>query len=610
MTSLDLYADSTPMVYSLGATDAFAQLTPDQKLYAHYMSRATELLDKVGEAIVAPDPAALGYPSSGSVSCYYPGSPTITPEEIKTISWFLLSEGIFLENTRLRKIDMGNGPPGFQVLVASAEAPATEVNTFKLPENAGVVKVFQGDHAPQLRDVGKSIEQALPFARSEQQRLYLQRFMEYFRTGNVLDQKSGSIAWVEDESPPVETIVGFIEPYRDPAGIRWEWMGLVALQNEEKTKIFHELADHAEIFIQEMPWTQIEFQSEQGRFGPFENDIFIRPDFVSLEILSFCVPNCWTGIAAPTFPDIRASHGRKNMYFSNRAAAFNASEHVPFISPADYDQYLQTRHLSFEVIVAAHELIGHGCGKILEESQPGVFNFDPQNPPTDPLTGMKVNSWYKPTETPKSVLGPIYNAINECLAESIALYLISNHQLLDIFKVGQKTTLDYRTFEYHTYLQIISMGIGALLSYDSATAKWGQAHDRARFGMVKCLHQAGQGLLEIREHNRPEEDPDLEIILNKDLISSVARPSLSTLIMRLQIYRCTANVNATTDYMEELTSVNGQYARWRAAVLAKKQKRPLFVQANTVLGEDHSVDLKEYPATLEGLIQSWVDRDI
>lgn len=41
--------------------------------------------------------------------------------------------------------------------------------------------------------------------------------------------------------------------------------------------------------------------------------------------------------------------------------------------------------------------------------------------------------------------------------------------------------------------------------------------------------------------------------------------------------------------------------------MAKKQPRKIFVQPNTVL-DGSQVKLKEYDASVEGLIQSWVER--
>ena len=44
-------------------------------------------------------------------------------------------------------------------------------------------------------------------------------------------------------------------------------------------------------------------------------------------------------------------------------------------------------------------------------------------------------------------------------------------------------------------------------------------------------------------------------------------------------------------------------------MIAHRQPRGLFIHANTFLEGDEII-LKEYPMTKEGLIQSWMDRDL
>lgn len=43
--------------------------------------------------------------------------------------------------------------------------------------------------------------------------------------------------------------------------------------------------------------------------------------------------------------------------------------------------------------VANHELLGHGSGKEFQEAADGTFNFDREL--LNPLTGRKIESWYK-----------------------------------------------------------------------------------------------------------------------------------------------------------------------------------------------------------------------
>lgn len=49
----------------------------------------------------------------------------------------------------------------------------------------------------------------------------------------------------------------------------------------------------------------------------------------------------------------------------------------------------------------------------------------------------------------------------------------------------------------------------------------------------------------------------------------------------------------------------------RQVVLANRQPRKVFVQANTYLDESSGkVTCKQYEPTLEGMIQSWAERQI
>lgn len=123
-----------------------------------------------------------------------------------------------------------------------------------------------------------ALKEAEAFARNAAQIQCLRDLADYLQSGDVLKQKEASISWLKDVAPPVETVVGFIEAYRDP--LRREWMGLVAIQNKEETSTFNLLVDNAEKLIAEMPWNTDPLLIAQR---PFENPVYSRPDFMSLE---------------------------------------------------------------------------------------------------------------------------------------------------------------------------------------------------------------------------------------------------------------------------------------------------------------------------------------
>lgn len=61
-----------------------------------------------------------------------------------------------------------------------------------------------------------------------------------------------------------------------------------------------------------------------------------------------------------------------------------------------------------------------------------------------------------------------------------------------------------------------------------------------------------------------------------------------------------------------MTNVDEEFwgKKVRDEVLSVKQPRKVFVQANTYLRDDGSVELVEYEPTLEGMIKSYAERDV
>lgn len=102
---------------------------------------------------------------------------------------------------------------------------------------------------------------------------------------------------------------------------------------------------------------------------------------------------------------------------------------------------------------------------------------------------------------------------------------------------------------------------------------------------------------------------NLTVRVDRSKIIPHGKPALGRMLLRLHMYRCTADVQSCRDYYEELSNVDGEYLGWRKIVLSKREPRWVFVQANTFL-DGEQVILKEYEATTIGVIQSWVERGV
>lgn len=72
--------------------------------------------------------------------------------------------------------------------------------------------------------------------------------------------------------------MGFVEPYRDPHGVRAEFESLVAIADDGETAMLAKLVELSPRFIRRLPWAT---EDNDGK-GPFEKSLFEPPDFSSI----------------------------------------------------------------------------------------------------------------------------------------------------------------------------------------------------------------------------------------------------------------------------------------------------------------------------------------
>jgi dipeptidyl-peptidase-3 len=321
-------------------------------------------------------------------------------------------------------------------------------------------------------------------------------------------------------------------------------------------------------------------------------------------------PRIPAGINIPNYDDIRQTEGFKNVSLGNVLGAKAPNEPIPFIKDADLEVYQKYRDEAFEVQVGLHELLGHGCGKLLQETSPGEYNFDVKNPPISPIDNKPVKTWYKPGQTWGSVFGSTAASYEECRAECVAMALSCDFSILTIFGFGDgKEDINGPAGDvlYASYLSMARAGVAALQFWDPKARKWGQAHMQARFSILRTFLDAGPEFASL--DHKSDDLSDLTIKIDRNKILSHGRPAVEKYLQKLHIYKSTADVEAGTKLYNDITEVDEFFAtKVRPAVLAKKTPRKVFVQANTVL-EGDKVVLKEYESTAVGMIQSYADRE-
>ncbi|XP_072940333.1 dipeptidyl peptidase 3 isoform X2 [Epargyreus clarus] len=569
--------------------ESFELIVKASKAYENDGTHLTKLWQNTQNAIysLAPRLTSLGLANKG-ITTYF--SSNCTEEDSNLVNDWMKTKRIEAYICRTFKTVADDGLPIYTIHYASVETtPKTPITMEKEKYKNAYFQVTRGDYSPLLKLVNDNLSKAIDYAANDNEKNMLKHYINSFREGDLNEHKEGSRYWIKDKGPIIETYQGFIETYRDPSGQRGEFEGFVAVVNKEMSKKFGRLVEGAERFIKLLPWGE-----------DLEKDTFLRPDFTSLDVLTFSGSGIPAGINIPNYDEIRQNEGFKNVSLGNVIPAAYKESVIPFLSESDKQLLEKYRVAAFEVQVGLHELLGHGCGKLLRQNADGTFNFDKEKV-KNPLTGGKIESWYTEGETYDSKFTTLGSAFEECRAEAVGLYLSLVPEILKIFGYEGQEADDVM---YVNWLSLLWNGAAkATEMYQPSTKTWLQAHARARFALMRLLED--EGVLTVTEV-----DPGKNLLLNlqRDRLATDGKKIIGEFLVKLQTIKATGDAAAGERLFARYSDPSPAWARWRDIVLLHKQPKNIFVQPNTRCTEDGDVELTRYPASAEGMVRSWVAR--
>lgn len=231
----------------------------------------------------------------------------------------------------------------------------------------------------------------------------------------------------------------------------------------------------------------------------FEKDTFLKPDFTSLDVVTFASFDTPRGINIPNYDDIRGDLGFKNVFLANNVVT--PKKRPQYLSEADGQLVVDLFHQVSFHSVSYHELLGHGCGKLFTEKD-GHYNFDRNV--INPLTGKPVESWFVGNETWSTKFKALTNPYEECRADSVALYYSCFEDAVLLIQPEFKE--DWVRLRDAVWINFVNMGVNVLEFYNPEHKKWMQAHSNGRFVILQVKQIGYVGFIGSRRGFRQDRE--------------------------------------------------------------------------------------------------------
>jgi len=284
-------------------------------------------------------------------------------------------------------------------------------------------------------------------------------------------------------------------------------------------------------------------------------------------------------------------------------------DNVMFLDQASTDIYVKYAKESLTLIVALHELLGHGTGKLFQKQENGELNFDPAKV-KNPFTGAEITTFYAASETWSQKFGKLHSGYEECRADSVALHLIHFDEPFEIFFPDRKDEWD--DIFYASWLNMLYQGIRGLLFYNVEKQLWGQAHIWAAWAIFSAVREGDPELMTIEFIKDAEGKDDFHFKVDRSRLRTHGFKAISDFLHKLHVYKSMGDFEEAKKFFDHYSTVDDTMLKVRDIVIAKKKPRRIELQPNLALGTDVSgaqkVEYRPYEESHEGVIQSHIER--
>ena len=349
------------------------------------------------------------------------------------------------------------------------------LNSKLVKENGQVVeRVYKvgGMYSAALEKVVYHLEQALLFAENEQQRLVIEKMIEFNKTGDLKAFNEYCIAWVKDLNSRVDFVNGFTETYADPLGITGTWESLVNFKDMRATHRCQTISDNAQWFEDNSP-TDVKYKKEEVKG--------VSAKVITAAILAGdCYPATPIGINLPNANWIRKEYGSKSVTIDNITHAYNEAAkgngfNEEFMIDAETIAMYEHASACGDLHTDLHECVGHGSGKLM----PGVT---------------------------KDALKEHASTIEETRADLLGLYYMADEKLVELGLLPD--TNAYKGFFYQQMMnglmtQLVRIEPGKDIEEShmrnrQLSAQWVYKH--ATNGEVEIIEKEGKHYLQINDY--------------------------------------------------------------------------------------------------------------